>query len=116
MLSPYPSFAQKWQAIAEQEAAHSQQLLHLEGIDFWDAQLAHRWRMLRKDLRYFEALGDTRVATDIMLELDAIRMDDEALEQRNRRLLGLDTPADFTDPDYLLDQWHDQQMQEAGLL
>ena len=102
------SFAQKWQQIAEEQAEESRAILRREGIDFWDAALAHKYRMLREDLRSFEADGDTKMAADIMLELDAIRIDDEALDRRNWELLKLDNLPDGNDPDYLYEQYHDQ--------
>src|SRR3712207_3206192 len=77
------SFAQKWQAIAEEQAQRSQELLRQEGIAVFDATLAHRWRMLRKDLCFFQAIGDERTATDIRFEMDMLMQDDEAAERQN---------------------------------
>jgi hypothetical protein len=84
------SFAQKWQQVAEEQAQRSQELLRQEGIAFFDATLAHRWRMLRKDLGYFQATGDARNAADIMQEMDMLMQDDEAAEQQNRDLFFIE--------------------------
>ena len=86
------SFAQTWQQVAEDHAQRAHALLRQEGIAFFDANIAHRWRMLRKDLGYFQVIGDESTATQIRIEMDMLVQDDEAAERQNARLV-LDTLA-----------------------